>query len=128
MIDDDSIARDLLCSTLEAAGHIAYGLPSSIGATRCIFENRVNVVVLDVMMPNINGDKIAKVLRNNPQGSALAIVLVSGRSHEELRGLADAAQADAVVSKRNIRSELVRVVTQAVKRRELQEVQRDSVG
>lgn len=107
VIDDDDIARELLASTLEADGHDVFELPSAIGASREIYRNEIDAVVLDVMMPDINGDKLARLLRGNSRGGALVIVLVSSRPLEELEGLARAAGADAVVAKEHIRKELV---------------------
>jgi CheY-like chemotaxis protein len=106
VIDDDDIARELVASTLQNDGHTVFSLPSAIGATREIFQNSIDAVVLDVVMPNIDGDKLARLLRQNSKGKALAIVLVSSRPIDELRALAVSAQADAVVSKGEIRSQL----------------------
>jgi DNA-binding response OmpR family regulator len=117
VIDDDDIARELLCSTLNAAGHETFELSSSIGATRCIYEQRVDAVVIDVMMPTINGDKLARVFRNNAHGEQLGIILVSSRSKTELESLTALAQADEIVSKTDIRQSLVTAVEQAVERR-----------
>ena len=117
VIDDDDIAREVLCSTLNAAGHETFELQSSIGATRCIYEQKVDAVVIDVMMPTINGDKLARVFRNNAHGEHLGIVLVSSRSASELRSLTGLAQADAVVSKVDVRRALVPAVERAVENR-----------
>jgi DNA-binding response OmpR family regulator len=117
VIDDDDIAREVLCSTLNAAGHETFELSSSIGATRCIYEQRVDAVVIDVMMPTINGDKLARVFRNNAHGEQLGIVLVSSRSTAELESLTTLAQADEIVSKGDIRRGLVAAVERAVERR-----------
>lgn len=117
VIDDDDIARELLCSTLRAAGHETFELESSIGATRCIYEQNIDAVVLDVMLPTINGDKLARMFRNGTQGEQLAIVLVSSRPHDELSKLALAARADEVVTKDRVRLELGGAVARAVRRR-----------
>jgi len=117
VIDDDDIARELLCSTLQAAGHETFELQSAIGAVRCIQEAKVDAVVLDVMMPTINGDKLARMFRNHPQGEYLGIVLVSSRSEKELTSLAISAQADEVVSKADVRRSLVGAVLRAIRRR-----------
>jgi len=117
IIDDDEVARELLSSTLEEAGHEVYELPTAIGATREIFRKAIDAVVIDVMMPDINGDKLAKVLRANSRGKHLAIVLVSSRPKSELNELARSAGADAVVSKNMIRVELGNVVAQACEAR-----------
>ena len=117
VIDDDDIARELLCSTLRAAGHETFELPSSIGATRCIHEQKVDAVVLDVMLPTVHGDKLARMFRQSSGGEQPAIVLVSSRPKPELRELATLAQADDVVTKSEIQRGLVVAVQRAVVRR-----------
>jgi len=117
VIDDDDIARELLCSTLQAAGHETFELQSSIGATRCIHEQRVDAVVVDVMLPTVNGDKLARMFRQSSGGEQLGIVLVSSRPKPELRQLATLAQADDVVTKSEIQRGLVPAVQRAVVRR-----------
>jgi CheY-like chemotaxis protein len=114
VIDDDDIARELLIQVLKGAGHTVFALPSAIGATREIFQNAIDAVVVDVMLPDIDGDKLARVLRQNSRGRGLAIVLVSSRPVEELRALAVSAQADMVLPKAQIRSGLADVVRQAL--------------
>jgi two-component system phosphate regulon response regulator PhoB len=117
VIDDDDVARELLMSTLERGGHEVYQLPSAIGATRMIAEHKIDVVVLDVMLPDISGDKLARLLRQHSRGAKLGIVLVSSRPLAELNGLAAAANADAVVQKGQIRAQLVTTVTSTFLRR-----------
>jgi CheY-like chemotaxis protein len=113
VIDDDDIARELLVSILKDGGYETFELPSPIGATQTIFHERIEVVVLDVMMPALSGDKLAKMLRSNPRLRSLAIVLVSSCSIDELTELAASVKADAVVSKREIRKSLLSAVARA---------------
>lgn len=113
VIDDDDIAREMLCGALRDAGHDVHDLPSAIGATRAIFDQNIEAVVLDVMMPSINGDKLARLLRQASRGKHLTIILVSSRPVTELNELANAAQADAVVSKGAARKELAQTLRRA---------------
>ena len=117
VIDDDDIAREQLCCALKAAGHETFELQSSIGATRCIQEQKVDAVVLDVMLPTVSGDKLARMFRTSSGGEQLGIVLVSSRPKPELRQLASVAQADDVVTKSEIQRGLVPAVQRAVVRR-----------
>jgi two-component system KDP operon response regulator KdpE len=117
VIDDDDVARELLTSLLVKAGGEAFELPSAIGATRTIFQEQIDVVIVDVGLPDISGDKLARLLRENSRGNDIAIVLVSGRPTEELESLAVVARADAVVSKRDVRTKLVDAVNAARERR-----------
>jgi CheY-like chemotaxis protein len=117
VIDDDDIARELLSQTLVGAGYTVFSLPSAIGATREIFQNAIDVVVVDVMLPDIDGDKLARVLRQNSRGRSLGIILVSSRPVEELRALASAAQADMVLPKSQIRASLADMVAKTLETR-----------
>src|SRR5262245_5709361 len=89
LIDDDDIAREYLASLMRDAGHEVFELPSPIGATRTILSEGIEAVVLDVFMPDMDGDKSAKMLRENSRLSALAIVLVSSSEPEKLREIAE---------------------------------------
>jgi len=117
IIDDDVVARELLTSTLKLAGHEVFELNSAIGATRAIAQYEIDVAVVDVMLPDIRGDKLAQVLRQNPRGASLGIVLVSGCPVEELRALADSSQADIALQKSDIRLGLAPAVKVAWHRR-----------
>lgn len=113
VIDDDDVAREMLCDALRDAGHHVHDLPSAIGATRAMIDRHIEAVVLDVMMPSINGDKLARLLRQASKGKQLTIILVSSRPVNELNDLAQAAQADAVVSKAAVRKDLAQTLKRA---------------
>jgi CheY-like chemotaxis protein len=117
VVDDDEIAREVLCSELQQAGYEVLSLPSPIGATRVIHEEKVDVIVLDVVMPSLRGDRLAKLLRGNPRFANLGVVLVSGETGVQLQELAAAVGADAVLSKDRIRSTLVPTVKAAARAR-----------
>lgn len=117
VIDDDDLAREVLAETLRSYGCSVFELPSAIGASRVIAEEAINGVVVDVMLPDINGDKLARMLRGNARGSELAIVLVSSRPGHELELLAIDAQADGVVSKGELQERLWPTLRSALGRR-----------
>lgn len=122
VIDDDEISREALCEELRASGIQTVDLPSPIGATRLLRTERIDAVVIDIMMPAIRGDRLAKLLRGNPKFSTLGVVLVSGDTSVRLRELADSVGADAVVSKKGIRGHLGRAVVSAARARSSQRV------
>jgi CheY-like chemotaxis protein len=107
VIDDDDIARELIVSELQRGGYETFDLPSPIGATQAILDRSIEIVVLDLMMPALSGDKLAKMLRSNARLRDLTIVLVSSCDVDQLRGLASSVKANAVVSKHEIRTRLL---------------------
>jgi len=99
-----------MCELLREKGREVFDVGSPIGVTRLIGVHKVDVIVLDIMMPDISGDKLAKLLRSNPKLAQLAIVLVSGADLNALEQIAAEVKADAVVSKSHIHRELTNSV------------------
>jgi CheY-like chemotaxis protein len=117
VVDDDDVARELLVSVLRAAGHQVLELPSPIGVSRVAREQRVDVVVLDIVLPGMKGDRLAQLLRGNSVFEHLGVVLVSGDSALDLEQLAVRVEADAVVNKSSAKTGLCRAVELAARRR-----------
>lgn len=113
IIDDDNVGRALLIEVLKESCERIIELSSPIGATRIVSQERVDVVVLDVQMPNLRGDALAKLFRSNPRIAHLGVILVSGYNDNELSELGRACGADQVISKRHIRATLVGAVHSA---------------
>ena len=115
VIDDDDIARASMVDLLQAAGYEVSDLPSPIGATHKLLQDRIDVVVLDVMMPSLRGDKLATLLRKNPRLQHLGVILVTGALPDELNQMALEVMAQAVIEKSNIDALLVEAVHRAAR-------------
>lgn len=116
VIDDDDVSRETMMGLLRDDGNAVWGLPSPLGATKHIMMEAVDVVVIDVLMPSMRGDKLASLLSRNPKLKELGVVLVSGAG---LSGLESAAapRGAAVVDKSVMHEQLVPAVRRSVKRR-----------
>lgn len=116
VIDDDDVARDVIVDVLQQDGHQVTSLPSPIGATKHIVDQNVDVVVLDLMMPSMRGDKLATLLGRNPKLKHLGVVLVTGTRLEEVSALAEGMGSVTIVSKGGIQSDLLPAVRKAARR------------
>jgi DNA-binding response OmpR family regulator len=117
VVDDDPIAREYLAETLRSQGHEVLTLGAAAGAAAVVRERGVDAVVVDVTLPDMRGDVLARRLREEGWGRDLGIVLVSGRTNEELQRLAALSSADAAVTKAEVDSQLLREVIRARRRR-----------
>ena len=115
VIDDDDIARMAMVDLLESAGLEVSDLPSPIGATQKLLQEQIDVVVLDVMMPSLRGDKLANLLRKNPRLQHLGVILVTGALPDELHEVAGQVEAHAVIEKARIDEALVDAVNRAAR-------------
>jgi CheY-like chemotaxis protein len=121
IIDDDDIVAEAMREIIAREGHHVLAVPSAIGATQVIMREGVRVVVIDIHMPSISGDKLAQLLRKNPRVKHIGIILVSGIEQRQLEGLAGEVSADAVVSKHKMRSDLATAVGVAARRAQLRD-------
>jgi CheY-like chemotaxis protein len=117
VIDDSEIARTTMVEILSRAGLKVIDRPSPIGTTRVVLTYNVGVVVIDLLMPGMRGDRLASLFRGNPRLAKLGVVLVSGETESELKRLSQEAGADAVVSKNNL-EQLVPAVMKARRKAE----------
>ena len=99
LVDDDPTTLAIVARRLEVRGHVVDARSEAIGTTNAIREAEPDVVVLDVGMPAVNGDRLAKIISRS--GSDVKLVLLSDRPDEELEALAMACGAHAYLNKRD---------------------------
>jgi CheY-like chemotaxis protein len=99
VVDDDPVMLALLVHCLSAGGFEVSSASSGEEALGAILANRPDCVVLDIMMPGMDGMEVCRRLRNEPRLSATKIVMMSGKNYEPDRRRAVAAGADAFISK-----------------------------
>lgn len=115
VIDDCEVARTEMLECLRRARFSASGLESPIGATRVLVDLSIDVVVIDIQMPSIRGDRLAALFRDNPRFADLGVILVSGGSIAELEQLGRVARADAVLPKSKL-DQLVPAINECLRR------------
>jgi len=115
VIDDSEIARSHISGILSDANYVVFEQPSAIGATRAIREHSVSAVVVDVSMPGLSGDKLVGVLRKNQRLDGLVVIVVTGKTQDELSGMCELATADAVLFKDQLETSLVKTLSRLLR-------------
>ncbi|MUG97421.1 response regulator [Scytonema sp. UIC 10036] len=77
VVDDDAHIRELLRQELETEGYTVREAKDGMDAIAQVKIAQPDLVILDVMMPQINGFDVAAVLKNNPQTTAIPIIILS---------------------------------------------------
>src|SRR5690606_41280551 len=88
VVDDDPIAREYLAETLRSQGHEVLTLGAAAGAAAVVRERGVDAVVVDVTLPDMRGDGLARPLREEGWGRGPGIALVSGSADAQRQRLA----------------------------------------
>ena len=85
IVDDDPWIRSLLRHLIEKENHNAMLSSNSERALTILEDNpHINLVILDMQMPGMNGQELAKQIRSTPETSDIPIIMVSGfvQAHE----------------------------------------------
>ncbi len=77
VVEDDPHARRLMQTVLERGGYSVYTAKDGLDALALMDQKHVDLVVLDVMMPRMDGFAFTKELRDG--GSDLPILMVTAR-------------------------------------------------
>lgn len=78
LVDDSAFFRDMLAPLIKAAGYQVHAIGSAAQALAAIKSGaRVDIVVTDIEMPDMDGFELAAALRENPGTSAIPIIALS---------------------------------------------------
>jgi DNA-binding response OmpR family regulator len=84
--DDESEIRDLLAKYLEREGFAVDAVAGGRQALACVAARRYDLVILDLMMPDIDGFEVCRQIRN--AGSIPVIILsAKGQESDKVSGL-----------------------------------------
>jgi DNA-binding response OmpR family regulator len=111
-VDDDPIILHLLQLNLELEGFEVLTAGDGLAGLEAIRRERPQVVLLDVMMPNLDGFQVCRSVRadDDPSVAATPIVILSARAQRADVEAGMAAGADAYVTKPFDPLELVGIV------------------
>ncbi len=99
VVDDDELTLEILRTILDLEDFEVRTATSGQGALDEVDAERPDVVVLDVMMPDIDGFEVCARLRGDPATATLPIILLSARDREEDRRQGLDAGATAYLTK-----------------------------
>jgi signal transduction histidine kinase/DNA-binding response OmpR family regulator/ligand-binding sensor domain-containing protein len=77
IVDDEANIRELLTQEFTEAGYAVVTAANGRDAVAEVRRQRPDLIVLDVMMPEMNGFDVAAVLRNDPQTLDIPIIILS---------------------------------------------------
>jgi CheY-like chemotaxis protein len=85
MVDDSATALALARRLLEPAGHQVESTSEPTEALELIRKSQPDLVILDVMMPRLNGFELCRMLRKDPELAEMPIIMASAKAYESDR-------------------------------------------
>ena len=114
LVDDEKMLLEVAALALEGAGYSVATATSAVGLPELVRAGTPDVVVLDVGLPGVKGDRALSALREDLHTRSVRVILHSGECEEDLRRLAARSGADGIVSKGSSLSLLVAEVERAM--------------
>lgn len=111
VIDDDPVIRELLYFNLYVRGYEVIAFSSGQKALEVLPQERPDLILLDVMMPDMDGWEVLKILRDHYEYGDVKILMLTARSTERDKLIGKSIlKADEYVTKPFDMEELLKLI------------------
>ncbi|MFA5188749.1 MAG: response regulator [Patescibacteria group bacterium] len=77
VVDNDLDTLETICLSLESGGHKVVKAEGGQKALNMIKQEKFDLILLDIMMPEIDGIKVAKTLATDDKNKLIPIIFIS---------------------------------------------------
>ncbi len=116
VVDDEADVLDLVCMNLRAAGYAVATAENGAGALQKARAEKPDLIILDLMLPEMNGLEVCKVLKKEDATAAVPIIMLTAKTEEVDRIVGLELGADDYVAKPFSPRELVLRVKSVLRR------------
>jgi DNA-binding response OmpR family regulator len=116
-VDDEPELTDLIQFHLVRAGHDVVTAANGWEAIASVKQRRPDIILLDLMLPDLDGFGVCEILRRDPGTATIPIIIISAWASSDSRNLGLELGALDYITKPFSPQELVRRVNQLVQAR-----------
>ncbi|MEU4337899.1 response regulator transcription factor [Micromonospora lupini] len=87
VVDDDRTVSDVVCRYLEHAGYEVSHVGDGLAALEAVQDRPPHLVVLDLMLPGLDGLQVCRRLRERPDGVPIIMLTARGDEADRVLGL-----------------------------------------
>jgi chemosensory pili system protein ChpA (sensor histidine kinase/response regulator) len=114
IVDDALSVRNSLMQLVQDAGYRAEAARDGIEAIGTLRAFKPDIVLTDLEMPNMNGIELTAHIRGREDLKNLPVIMITSRSQEKHRRLAEQAGVDTYLTKPYNDAELLQSIRQAL--------------
>ena len=116
IVEDDPDIAELVARYLEKAGFVTERAASGREALKAIAAKAPGLLVLDLMLPHVDGLEVCRIVRGNDATAAIPIIMLTARTEESERIVGLELGADDYLAKPFSPNELVARVRALLRR------------
>lgn len=83
--DDSEVVLSMLKYMLESKGYEVVTAKTGLESLRKVHHDFPDIIILDLLMPEMNGYVVSRLLKNNPKTSKIPIIILTGARERESR-------------------------------------------
>lgn len=110
IVDDEDMMRELLVEIFEEEGNQVFSATNGEDALKVYQQSQPDTIILDVMMPGIDGLEVCQKIRTEYKDQQTRILLLTGQGGHEVKEKGEAVGANKVLFKPIPTGELLEVV------------------
>ena len=99
VVEDDLDISDLIARYLSNAGHQVHRLTSGADVIPRLRRDPVDLIILDLMLPGMDGLRVCQTMRSDPALAAIPVIMLTARGEESDRVSGLELGADDYVTK-----------------------------
>jgi DNA-binding response OmpR family regulator len=99
IIEDEKDIRDLLQHYLKKEGYEVQSAPDGPRGMQRLKQERFDILLLDLMLPGMDGLEVCRTLRSDPQNADLPIIMITAKGEETDRIVGLELGADDYIAK-----------------------------
>ena len=112
VVDDEDLTRQMISMFMTMDGHEVVEAEDGVDALKKVALHHPDAIILDVMMPEMDGITMCKKLRANPATAFIPVLMLSGRSQIGAEQEGIDAGANAYMKKPMDPKEMLRVLNE----------------
>jgi CheY-like chemotaxis protein len=118
-VDDDILIREMLGDILRFRGYTVITAPDGEAGLAAVTRERPDLILLDVMMPGIDGFEVCRRLKADPEFKAIPVIILTAMNDPKLNQRAFEAGAALALRKTADTGNVLRTIEAALNLREL---------
>jgi DNA-binding response OmpR family regulator len=131
-VDDDEMNGNLLKKRLEKKGIDCHFIKSGAECLACLKEQKYDLVLLDIMMPDMSGNEVLLKIRESKNNFELPVIMVTAKDEakdivEALRGgandyLTKPVNMDIAIARINTQIKVKELIEESLKSKQMQTI------
>ncbi|NPA67142.1 MAG: response regulator transcription factor [Chlorobi bacterium] len=127
IIDDEKDVREILKFNISNAGYKVYTAKDGLEGLKTAEEKKPHLIILDVMMPNMDGYETCEKIRKLPDNLKTVIIFLSARGEDYSQITGFEAGGDDYVTKPVNPKVLISKIKASLKRFKIDEPEKDKI-